>query len=1076
MVSPRSRGRVLSPAGGGGFLGVQDGENGSAVLSARAHDRAVRELHRKVLERVLLRSKTQSLKDAFRLYDRDRVGVLSLAQFRALMRDHDFLESDADLLIQHLDDRNQQNVSFHAFLGDIQLSAEQTYPKASPKKVQQLPQPVAATQKKNTVAPVSKARPTKNGKAAAVEVQDPMEAVRSKLRQRVMGHSKSIREVFMEHDADSSGFLDYDEFGQFMAQHKFTPEETQLVVEYLDRDGSGTIDYDEFAAGLLFYRPPIVATTHSSTTHSSTTHSSTTHSTPAPAKLRQPKKPSKDVSHHPKEQEAPQPVDVEQVLTGMRLKLDSTKQRTRRSRDFRAEFANYDVDDSSSLDHQEFGALLIGLGIKLKPHELQAVLKEIDPNDSERIEFEAFAELLGIDEVAQGPRQGQEGRHIEDSASHFDLEDLATAFDAYGPDGNGQVGYETFRRVMRESGVQDDDEIEELIHQFDAEGHGSIRLKQFAPTRRKLPLTITSKRRRKAANDSHSEKASDLPKPEKPSQAKLEHEAKARLAVLQEQELQFMEKVLRQYGSIEAAFRDFDPEQRNELDFEQFRDFMGQFGISDEASLSMLLKRMDANNSGTVDLQEFLSVFNSQRLPQTKSGGKTSIAARKSNNKRALRLRELQEKWISAALADCQSVKAAFAAVDRDENGEISHDEFRELMETFGISEEEDVAVLTRQLDVDATGSIEYEEFATIFHEGRVISTAQEVPDAVQANYRRNTVVKSMFQGESKKARAARLREIQVKWMKQVLSCHESIEAAFHQYDEDGNGELDHNEFRHFMKRYGIVKDEDIELLIRRLDVNDVGAIAFDEFSVVFNPSRLNSSSAAGDLNALMTASTDEIFDADELESVLEIERELAARMAHQTRDLRLAFRKFDLNGNGQLEYKEFRAVLKSYRLPEMEIRKVIRHLDRDVSGFIDYKEFIAGFATNKEGNGASATTGSPQKRNGKRKPVGLKPASNARRPSVKVNGNPMASSLETLKKTLLEKLLTTYGTVQTAFREYDLDKEGALNEAQFVKLVLDCDFSRDEAVRLLELFDQDQSGTVEYQEFVAQLVVKRKI
>ncbi|RLN54599.1 hypothetical protein BBJ28_00009552 [Nothophytophthora sp. Chile5] len=1060
MVSPRSRGRVLPPAAGGGSLSVRDGENGSAVLSARSRDRAIRELHRKVLERVLLRSKTQSLKDAFRLYDRDRVGVLSLAQFRALMRDHDFLESDADLLIQHLDDRNQQNVSFHAFLGDIQLSAEQTYPKTSPKKVQQLPQPVAATPKKNTVAPGSKARPTKNGKVAVVEVQDPMEAVRSKLRQRVMGHSKSIREVFMEYDADLSGFLDHDEFGQFMAQHKFTPEETQLVVEYLDRDGSGTIDYDEFAAGLLFYRPPIAVTTHP---------------TPAPAKLQPPKKPNKDVAHHPKEQEAPKPVDVEQVLTGMRLKLDSTKQRARRSRNFRVEFSNYDVDDSNSLDHQEFGALLIGLGIKLKPHELQAVLKEIDPNDSERIEFEAFAELLGIDEAAQGPRKGQEGRHFEDSSSHVDLEDLATAFDAYDPDGNGQVGYETFRRVMRESGVQNDDEIEELIHQFDAEGHGSIRLKQFAPNRGKVPSTITSKRRRETANDSHSEKASDLPKPEKSSQAKLEREAKARLAVLQEQELQFMEKVLRQYGSIEAAFRDFDPEQRNELDFEQFRDFMGQFGISDETSLSMLLKRMDANNSGTVDLQEFLSVFNSQRLTQAKSGGKASIAVRKSNNKRAVRLRELQEQWISAALADRQSVKAAFAAVDRDQNGEISHEEFRELMETFGIDEEEDVTVLTRQLDVDATGSIEYEEFATIFHEGRVISTAQEVPDAVRANSRRSTVAKSVFQGESKKARAARLREIQVKWMKQVLSCHESIEAAFHQYDEDGKGELDHNEFRHFMKRYGIVKDEDIELLIRRLDVNDVGAIAFDEFSVVFNPSRLNSSSAAEDLNAMMTSTTDETYGAEELESVLEIERELAARMAHQTRDLRLAFRKFDLNGNGQLEYKEFRAVLKSYRLPEMEIRKVIRHLDRDVSGFIDYKEFIAGFATNKEGNGASATTGSPQKRNGKRKTVGLKLTSNARRPSVKVNGNPTPSPLETLTKTLLEKLLATYGTVQTAFREYDLDKEGALNEAQFVKLVLDCDFSRDEAVRLLELFDQDQSGTVEYQEFVAQLVVKRK-
>lgn len=108
----------------------------AAVQTARAHDRFVRDLHRRVLERVLLKSKTQSVKDAFRQYDRDRAGVLTLDQFRALMRDHDFLEGDAELLIRHLDDRGQQSISFHAFLGDVQLGTEQNYPKtgaASPK-------------------------------------------------------------------------------------------------------------------------------------------------------------------------------------------------------------------------------------------------------------------------------------------------------------------------------------------------------------------------------------------------------------------------------------------------------------------------------------------------------------------------------------------------------------------------------------------------------------------------------------------------------------------------------------------------------------------------------------------------------------------------------------------------------------------------------------------------------------------------------------------------------------------------------------------------------------------------------
>ncbi|KAE8956818.1 hypothetical protein PR003_g34790, partial [Phytophthora rubi] len=116
------------------------------------------------------------------------------------------------------------------------------------------------------------------------------------------------------------------------------------------------------------------------------------------------------------------------------------------------------------------------------------------------------------------------------------------------------------------------------------------------------------------------------------------------------------------------------------------------------------------------------------------------------------------------------------------------------------------------------------------------------------------------------------------------------------------------------------------------------------------------------------------------------------------------------------------------------------------------------------------------QKKAGKRASPGkghLKPKTHYRRSPAKPQAQSKIHSLEALKKTMLERILAIHGTVQGAFREYDLDKEGCLNEAQFVKLVLDCRFSRDEAARLLDVFDQDQSGTVEYQEFLAQLVVK---
>ncbi|KAG3031437.1 hypothetical protein PC121_g3216 [Phytophthora cactorum] len=1208
---------------------------GAGAVSARARD-----LHRKLLERVLLRSDTQSIKNVFRRYDRERAGVLTLQQFRALMRDHDFLDADADLLLRHLGAKDH-SVSFHTFMGDVQLGTEQNYPPKnanasnSLKKVQQLSQ--LPEQKKNTTSK-AKGTASKGGKPVVELIQDPMEAIRTKLRQRVMGRSKSIREVFMEYDTDDSGFLDYEEFGRFMAKYEFVPEETQTIVDYLDRDRSGTIDYDEFAAGLLFYRPPI----------------------PAPVALAQvqaaaqPKTVDKVLTQRTKPQlSQAQPVritktsketDFQQILGSMRSRFDETlkksKQRTGRSRDFRTEFDNYDVDGSNSLDHQEFGALLVGLGIKLKAAELRVILQEIDPDEDEKIDFQTISKLLNVqesvpatngglrkdqrqqkplkpdDEVlaafrkydhdGSGELEYEEFRRLmhehgvkddseidamideidEDDSGSINYSefvrvysrrikrslkvgndivkvdnDVIATFKKYDRDGSGQLDYAEFRRLMQEYGVEDNAAIDALIDEIDEDGSGSISIQEFARSfdrrvkpslkmdsemlttfkkfnndgRGKLeydelprmmrdsrvkdseeidamvseigkndhrikPSLGSTRQRQDQASDA---KSSDNKLPEKTvkatSQAENDQNARSRLVALQEQELQFMEQVLRSHNSIENAFRENDREGRNEMDFEQFRDFMGQYGITDEASISMLLKRLDADNSGTIDLHEFLSVFNAQRLARHKGGATKSVAyddkhqttianhggqrivrrdvkakttseatgasdtkiTNRASN--AARLRELEEKWIRGALAGHDSLRSAFSTVDRDEDGEISRDEFRKLMNQYGIRDEQDVASLMKKLDVDGNGCVGYEEFESVFHETRVGKVP--VPG-------RSSVAKPVVAVEPKNARGARLRDLQIKWMKRVLSCHDSIESAFYQYDDDGNGELDHEEFRHFMKRYGIVKNDDIESLIKRLDTDGSGTISFEEFSVIFNPLRVNPSSTADGISA-MAAATEEIFDPEELESILEIERELAQRMAHQTRDLRLAFRKFDTNGNGLLEYKEFRSVLKSYRLPEMEIRKVIRHLDRDVSGFIDYKEFIAGFGALKESGGAAPVT---QKKIEKRTPPEkgkAKPKPHVRRSPAKSQARSKTPTPETLKKAMLERILAIHGTVQGAFREYDLDKEGNLNEAQFVKLVLDCEFSRDEAARLLDIFDQDQSGTVEYQEFLAQLVVK---
>ncbi|KAF1314495.1 Calmodulin, partial [Globisporangium splendens] len=948
---------LANPSGTRNLHLVDEDNNtsGGVTTISSLEERAMKDLHRKVIERVLLKSKTQNIKDTFWQYDLDRTGYLTLPQFRTLARDHGFVGTEVERLIKFLDRANQGTISFHAFSGDVKLGTNQAYPKFSPKK-QQMAQPLT----KNGVSAIAPS-PAK-GKSSPVmppELQDPMESIRAKLRQRVMGHNKSIREVFMEFDDDGNGYLDYEEFKRFMAKYNFTNDEACQVIDFLDRDFSGTIDYNEFSSGLLFYRPPPVAASTPSLLPSS-------HQVDGPQS-------TASLST----QKAERVLHVIKQVDQYKPSVGHKNPRSDRSK--------------GKVNYRTFASV-----VNKRKWNLRADASKKDPSAVSN------QHTMLVNRVLQ---------------KHRSLEE---AFRGHNTDGSGELDYDEFRILMKHYGMKNDGEINALIDQMDCDGDGTISLQEFTQVfgRVKMKGGATSKQKQ---------------------------DAKMQIASLREQELTWIQQALGENDSVEDAFCEFDPNRRGELNYQQFRDLMARYGISGNDNISLLLKRLDLDNSGTVDLQEFLSVF-------------------------TVRLRNLEEAWIRRALENHESIKAVFDRYDQDQSGELDYGEFRQLMDSFGFSDSDDIEVLVKRLDANKSGAIDYEEFATVFYEERVEQNGR--------SRRSSSVSSSKSVGEAKKARVARQRELEVKWMKRVLSCHQSIEAAFNEYDEDGSGELDYDEFSRFMKRYGIVKHEDISSLIKKLDVDGSGAINYEEFTSVFNPLRVDQHSNGNPLVGMLPVMDEEGFDSDELESILEIERELAVRMLQNTRDLRAAFRKYDLNGNGRLEYKEFRQVLRAYRFKEPEIRKVIRHLDRDVSGFIDYKEFIAGFSVTKE-NERGSPTGARKKSK-----YQVSRASNTGAPSSSKNHKSFSAmqaelssvTIERLKKDLLTKILATYGTVQSVFRRYDEEQEGRLTEKQFETLVVDHGISRDDARLLLDAFDQDHSGSIEYEEFLSQLVVRSAV
>ena len=102
-----------------------------------------------------------------------------------------------------------------------------------------------------------------------------------------------------------------------------------------------------------------------------------------------------------------------------------------------------------------------------------------------------------------------------------------------------------------------------------------------------------------------------------------------------------------------------------------------------EEELQEMVNEVDADGSGAIDFQEFLTLL----------------------------ARQMRE----ASGADEEELREAFRVFDQDQNGFISRDELRHVLQNLGerLSDEE-LAEMLREADVDGDGQINYTEFAKV--------------------------------------------------------------------------------------------------------------------------------------------------------------------------------------------------------------------------------------------------------------------------------------------------------------------------------------------------------------------------
>ena len=277
-----------------------------------------------------------------------------------------------------------------------------------------------------------------------------------------------------------------------------------------------------------------------------------------------------------------------------------------------------------------------------------------------------------------------------------------------------------------------------------------------------------------------------------------------------------------------------------------------------------------------------------------------------------------------------KTIAKVFRSFDKDGNGLLSIKEIEKGLCDLGVSlEPGDLDKLSEYFDPNGTGSIYYRDFA--FRLGSSSSGGDQagfkpiVPEDVHKY--RFTVTHGKHSLLGQIAQSVELRSTNVR-------------KVFRQLDRDGSGTLDMHELRIGLRHLGFdLDDAQFEQIWHLVDVDGDGQVTLQEFQ-----SRITATMEQGNYTFEPSKQTPEMRMKYGLTMLRKSDLlwKVASKVEAKRKHLTQVFRSFDVDGDGEISYSEFRAGLAKLEvhLTDDEFYELIRKIDTDGDGFITYKEF----------------------------------------------------------------------------------------------------------------------------------------
>ncbi|GMI19808.1 hypothetical protein TrCOL_g2265 [Triparma columacea] len=453
------------------------------------------------------------------------------------------------------------------------------------------------------------------------------------------------------------------------------------------------------------------------------------------------------------------------------------------------------------------------------------------------------------------------------------------------------------------------------------------------------------------------------------------------------------------------------------------------------------------------------------------------------------------------------TVRRAFRTMDKDRSGSLTRIELKNILDTFCMEvSHDDFEKLMDYFDADHDGLVSYEEFLSIVRneiQPQIKAGGQQdddpasggsmkpqKPSEFDPKSRRRP--KRQFQTEYSASYVRpgylplkSLDELKIyhDFLKKISSDFHNVHEAFMAIDVHREGYITRDELKDVLDNFAFkMSKPQFEALVNVFDTDHDGKISYDEF--------LQQVKYCDDLSA------QEEEDA-RVQEMLEFDKSPAAqrrlqKMKNRTRkvtsyeflmekinekasSIHQAFKMMDKDRSGSLSAGELKALLDSYcyKVPDEIFANMLSLFDADGDGEISYHEFMAqvkrsvsgdsGFTPDMDVNGGGGGGGGEGSAgNGLNRAKTKANAAERRR---------IAKKQKTLK-TLLGKIGDRFSTVRRAFMSMDKDKSGTLDYDELRMVLESTGYKIEDDVfdDILEIFDSNCDGEIDYQEFLAQL------